>query len=387
MSALNTTTKPRLLFFSSSFFPIVGGAERQAQNLARILTIQGFSVQIVTRSYPGSPRHEEIDGVPVTRLFCGGPKITKIPLLFISSALFFFRHRKQFDIIHVFQLDSHAFIASILNIWLQKKIIVKMANIGRWGEMHRLQGFFGSWRKKIMIQGIHIFVSLCQDMVEELESNGVPRCKIQTIPTGVDVEHYQPVSKEKKTRLRHDLQLSEADRLVVFTGRLSQQKGLDVLFQAWRTIESEFPQASLLILGTGVESATLQNMVGELKLRNVKFLGQQAEVLPYLQAANLFCLPSRAEGFSNSLLEAMACGVPAVATAYGGARDIIIEGENGYLVQRDNIEMLQTKLALFLRHPDQSGLGKQARNSVVNHAAFPKVVKQYISLYQQLVSR
>jgi len=110
-------------------------------------------------------------------------------------------------------------------------------------------------------------------------------------------------------------------------------------------------------------------------------------VRPYLHAADIFVLPSLKEGLSNSLLEAMAVGLPVVATAVGGAPDLIEDGVNGYLLPPDPApEQVAETLAALLRAPDRAReMGRRARQTVVERCSFEVVGQKLLTLYQELL--
>jgi glycosyltransferase involved in cell wall biosynthesis len=109
------------------------------------------------------------------------------------------------------------------------------------------------------------------------------------------------------------------------------------------------------------------------------------DVLVYLQAADLFVLPSRAEGLSNALLEAMAAGLPVVATRVGGTADVIISGENGLLVPPEDASALAEALtSLFQNTARKEELGCAARRTVETRYAISSVAACYLELYQRL---
>lgn len=379
--------EPRVIISISSFFPIVGGAERQAQNLARILKARGIDVRIVTRAHPDAPAREIIDGVEVTRLPGAGPKPLKLACLLLASVFYFWRRRGTYDVVHIFQLDSHAFFAALLKPLMGgARLMVKMANLGPWGEMHRLRGLTGNWRKALFRRRIDLFTGTCTDVVGELAADGFAPEKVKIIPTGVDTEAFRPPTAEEKLAHRRELDLPADAPVAIFTGRLTAQKGVDTLLRAWQLVERRCPSAQLLVLGEGAEGERLRVMPAELGLKRVRFCGLQRAVRSYLQAADLFVFPSRADGLSNSFLEAMACGLPAVATSYGGARDIIRPGVNGCLVDIDAVGEMAEGIINCLTRPDRAAMAAAARSTAVDYASLTVVADKYLAEYRRLAA-
>jgi glycosyltransferase involved in cell wall biosynthesis len=119
----------------------------------------------------------------------------------------------------------------------------------------------------------------------------------------------------------------------------------------------------------------------------VLFAGPTDDVAPYLQAADLFVLPSVAEGLSNALLEAMASDLPTIATNVGGAYDLIEHGCNGLLIPPDSPPALQEAILMVLDDQQyRTGLSRRSREKVVQNYTLPLVAKQLQTLYDQLIA-
>jgi len=141
-------------------------------------------------------------------------------------------------------------------------------------------------------------------------------------------------------------------RVVVTVGRVSPEKGMDVLIQAFRMLRQNVEQVMLVLVGEGQERPSLERQVKALGLdRWVRFTGFTETPGDYLEGADLFVLPSRSEGIPNAVLEAMALGIPVVATAVGGVPEIITDGEDGRLVPPEDPGELAGAMAELLRDP------------------------------------
>jgi glycosyltransferase involved in cell wall biosynthesis len=173
-------------------------------------------------------------------------------------------------------------------------------------------------------------------------------------------------------------------------GRLHQQKGVDVLLEAVYQLLQQYPDRKfcLQLIGDGPQKNELLGLTEELGLSQyVVFFGKTDQVFKYLQQADVFILPSRAEGLSNALLEAMVCGLPVVVSKIPGNTDVIEHDQNGLLFAVDDSDSLATSLNSMLTQSDlRERLGEAARITANNHYNLDYVADCYIELYQDLLS-
>jgi len=181
----------------------------------------------------------------------------------------------------------------------------------------------------------------------------IPSEKITTIPHGIS----QPIAPLSQTEARGELlkktnlKISEKYIWIGAIANYYQTKGLDILIQALAKKKDSFQNVSCLLIGEGPERARLSKLISANRLDNLVYLvGTVAEASRYLPAFDLFVLPSRKEGYPYALLEAMAAGLPAVATAVGGIPSIIADKKNGLLVPPENVVALAEAIEHSLRH-------------------------------------
>ena len=192
--------------------------------------------------------------------------------------------------------------------------------------------------------------------------------------------------------LRERLALPRERRIAVFTGRLVTTKGLPGLLRAWRRVVAKYPDALLVLVGSG--GLGLQNCEAELRAyveahdlgRSVLFTGQVNAVHEYLQAADLFVFPSEREAFGISIIEAMACGLPVVTTAVDGIRDVVRPGVDALTIEPRDDEALAAAIMRALEGgPEIMQLGVAARRRAEQEFATDAVVEAYRALLAGLV--
>lgn len=180
---------------------------------------------------------------------------------------------------------------------------------------------------------------------------GHPANRVSVVQNAVELDHYRR-DRGKRAEMREHMGVSEEGiKVILGAGRLVYGKGFDVLVRAFSIVKP--PCAVLRIIGSGPEQGRLEELIRELGLSSrAELLPFVSDLRPYLWASDLFVLPSRSlEGFGLVLLEAMASGVPVIATAVGGPVDLVEEGRSGWLVEPGNVEHLAEKISEILDNP------------------------------------
>lgn len=210
---------------------------------------------------------------------------------------------------------------------------------------------------------------------------------INVLPNGVEIARYSPCS-EVRARVRRELGLS-ADALVVgFVGRLVDLKGVPTLLEALGNLLPVVPEIRALVVGSGPELGRLQDCVANsAALRGrVMFVGARDDVADLLKAMDIFVLPSLMEGMSNTILEAMATGVPVIATRVGGNPEIVTDAVAGYLFEPGDAVDLSKKLAtLLLDRGLRGSIGHEARKRILKDFSLEVMLTRYRELYLGLV--
>ena len=373
----------RVVMLSHGYFPRIGGAERQLAAVAPLLQAQGVDTHILTRRLPGTEAFERLDGVPVHRLPVPGPK-PLASLIFTLAALALIK-RLDPDLIHAHELISPATTAVIAKKLFSKPVIATLHGSGASSDVLRLKRRFGGQtRLRVLCREIDAFCVISDVVDRELAAEGVPQSKRIPIPNGVDVERFRPLPASEKAVLRSRLGFQKDAQIVIFVGRLVPEKQVGQLVSIWESIRSVFPQAWLLILGSGPEEKKLKQKADD----GILFLGEQFDVVPYLQASDLFVLPSQAEGLSLALLEALACGLPVIVSRVGGAPEVIRHMETGWLIPPEDTTALREAIVTLLRDEKlQYKLGGQARIRVVDNFSLVKMADRLCNLYSQTIEQ
>jgi sugar transferase (PEP-CTERM/EpsH1 system associated) len=230
------------------------------------------------------------------------------------------------------------------------------------------------------------FVTVSRDLERWLvEDVRVPARKVSTIPNGVDLTRFGP---GRQPDARRALGLPAEGIVVGTVGRLDPVKDQAGLVRAFATLMPAYPDALLVLAGDGPCRGELARLVTDLGADGrVRLLGECRDVAQALAAMDLFVLPSLAEGMSNTILEAMAVGLPVVATRVGGNRELVDEGETGRLVPPRDPRALADAVAGYLDDAHVRVLhGKASRRRASETFALERMYRAHESLYGRLLA-
>ncbi len=234
-------------------------------------------------------------------------------------------------------------------------------------------------------------VTVSRESAERLVREwGMPPSHMHTIPNGLDLDRYRPVaSRDEQRQIRHELGLPVEPPLALCVANMVPIKALDVLMHAWRQVRMMHRSAELLVAGDGPLRDELQREATAVGCGScVRFLGSRPDVDRLLRAADVFVLSSRYEACSIAVQEAMASGLPVVATDVGGTGELVAPAETGWLVPADRAEQLAERLQVALAdEPMRRRMGRAARDIAVQRFGLDRCIEQYASLYAKLVQR
>ena len=369
------------------FRPIVGGYERAAERLAQGLARQGHSVDVVTERRELSwPRWEQEAGVTVHRLWCR--PVPRWHTLTSAMSLFRFlaRRGRNYDIIHIHQYGPMAALAIAMGQRMGIKVVLKLTNTGYQGLDAALPATVLGRRIRSLHRRVDACVATSRRAADEAEAFGIVRQKIHRIPNALDVERFRPPTEGEKTQARKSLGLREGF-VAVNVCRLTAQKNHALLIDAWADGFASQENALLGILGDGPLKERLRDQIGQRGVdQSIRLLGQVSDPLTWYWAADLFVLSSDVEGLSNSLMEALCCGLPIVSTRVSGSEDVLEASSVGRLVEPGDRLALQAALReMFLDAAGRVRCGEAARTYAEARYALPVVVAQTLELYSGLL--
>jgi glycosyltransferase involved in cell wall biosynthesis len=198
--------------------------------------------------------------------------------------------------------------------------------------------------------------------------------KVTSVPSWVDTEMFKPLSEDEVKQLKKELlEIEEDAQIILFVGRLHPMKNIETLLYAYKTVVETHRNVILTVVGTGPEEKKCKELVERLGLTDkVKFLGHipSEKIARYYNIADMYVLTSLWEEWSNTIMEAMASGVPVIATSVGGNPHLVKDKETGFLVPPKDPNILAEKIRYVLDH--SSEMEKIASDAYLSIRKFSK---------------
>jgi len=360
------------------FPPISGGAELQAECLAIKLTSMDYPIEVLTRL---------LDNVSAPQELIGGVKVMRVTFPFayaftgnemVRTFRYLVENRHKYDIFHAHQAWGHAAAAVLVARCFHKKSIVKVACAGDFGDIEVLKNLKGGRNGLRILRQVDAIIAVSQEVEKELLRNGFSSQRIYHIPNGVDTDFFKrndPFPPWTKIRF-------------ILVGRRHYHKGIDIALQALSLIKKQglAQRIELRLYGRDFEGYDYRKMAVELGLDEmVEFLPFSDDIYDVYQSAHVFILPSRGEGLSNSLLEAMSMELPVIATRVSGTTDVVEDEKDGLLIPPESAPALAHAMLKIIQEPEFAlKIGQNARQKVLYKFSLDIVAQQYADLYQKL---
>jgi D-inositol-3-phosphate glycosyltransferase len=376
----------RVVILTPYFYPIIGGVESNAERLARYLISQGVPVQVLTKRIGrGLPDAEERDGIAIRRIGPDGERSSFGKWAMTPAIVrWLVTHRNDYGVVCCVDYRATGVAALLARRITGRPVVFQAQTTGvlsgdNVDPLLRRAGLSTSGPLAAFVKapiralygGADAFASISRDIEKETLASGVARERVWYLPNAIDMSHFRPVEPGERDRLRRELELP-LDRVVcLFVGRLSREKGVLELLEAWRMLK---PANALLVVAgpdmtghawdAGVPGRAFVARHG--LDASVRFVGPLSDVAPMIQASDLVVQPSHFEALGLSAIEALACGVPVVASAVGGLLDFIVDGDNGRLSPPENPAALAACIGPLLTDPAaRARLAARARASVL----------------------
>ena len=313
-------------------------------------------------------------------------------IFILLSSIWVFKTKGRFDAVHVLTVHHIGFLPAVLfKIIHRVPVFIKIQSLGAgFGINSRLSKNtgFALLRRKLagLVDG---YIAISKGIYDELKDVGIPADKIFFIPNGVDSRRFKPVDMKEKKQIRNRLGIP--DRFtILFTGSIHERKNPALIAEACTRLEGKWGDYNLLIAGPVRKNSPQIRKINELRAKcpqlekNIQIVGFRKNIIDFYRASDLFILPSEKEGMSNSLLEALSCGLATLTTRISGSEDLIEDGKNGYFISRNAesiAERIQSYMAAGQSLIDRHALN--ARRTITNSYDSRRILDRYLSLFQK----
>lgn len=384
----------RILIFSLNYYPNVGGADVAVKEITDRISPEDLEFHMVAHRFRRShPREEQVGRVVVHRVGNGSSRLAKFLYQFRAPLVAARLHRREhFDATWAIMAHSAGVPAALFKLFYPR---VPMLLTLQEGDplpyiehtMRPLWPLFSlAFTRADAVQAISTFLA---DWARRRGARG----SIDVIPNGVDIGHFSRVhSSAAVTITRQSLGARQGDTLLVTTSRLVTKNAVDDVIRALVALPSS---VRFIVYGVGPDETALKVLARELDVESrVRFMGQALhEDLPLaLAACDIFVRPSRSEGMGNSFVEAMAAGLPVIATQEGGIGDFLFDGKRnpdkeptGWAVDKDSPEQIVRAVEDILAHPEQVKLvTENAKQLVTEKYDWSLIARQMAGLFDHL---
>ncbi|MGA3210363.1 MAG: glycosyltransferase [Terriglobales bacterium] len=367
----------KVLFVVDSFN--VGGTEHQVAEMSCRLPKGEFDLTVCCLKREGQfLKKVEETGIEVVQFSPGGTLISAHAGRQIIRLAWFIRQR-GFEIVHAHDLWSNLMGIPAAFLAHTPLIICSRRDLGH-------LSWYTPGRERIIeaIQWLSGRVVANSAAVKEmiLAGGGISDCKVVVLHNGVDFGKFATARGDRSVLFPG---VSARRRLVAVVANMhSEVKGHSFLIDAAAVVCRVHSEVLFALIGDGEMREQFERRVADLELQdNFLFLGEQPDVAERLRCCDLFVLPSVAEGMPNALLEAMAAGLPAVATRVGGAREIIEDGISGVIVEPRSASALAEGILRILRSPDMAAdMARSGQERVRNEFSFESLIHKLTVLYR-----
>jgi len=367
------------------FYPHVGGTEKVVLDLCHNLVLNGHEVCVFTLNIPKTKEEEVFNNIKIMRV--NAWELT--PITGFQSAFSFkawFKLQKTIedfkpDIIHA---HHQFFFTTLIGMLLKKRHHIPTVTTLHLGSIDFIFGFKGIVIRKIermmgriINNNSDIVIAGSKNLKENGIKIGIDPAKSTIIPNAVDLSYFKMIRT-----------YSAKPRNVVFIGRLISAKGPDILIRSAKVVSEKIPDVKFNIVGDGPLKKKIEEYVKKNNLtKNITILGKIAEIRDMMKASDIYVRPSLVDGMPYGILEAMAAGLPVIATDVAGTSDIITHSKTGYLVKAGNVKELADAIIELLKNPDYlENMAINGLDFVTSNYGWQDIYAAYDNCYQKLLA-
>lgn len=351
----------------------VGGAETLLVNMIRKFDRDILLPEVCCLKQPGPLGEEIADEVPVHAQLINGRTDVKV-----LGRLVHLMKSRRIDAVVTVGAGDKMFWGRIAAWWTGVPVITSALHSTGWPD-----GI--GWLNRQLTSITHGFIAVANAHGQHLvQREKLPADRVFVIPNGIDTQRFAPASDP--AQLRRQLQLPPAGPLVTIVAALRPEKNHARFLRIAKTVRERVPSAQFLVVGDGPQRHELERTTAALGLAEcVHFLGSRSDIPEILAASDLFALTSDNEASPVSIMEAMSCGLPVVATHVGSVDEMVAAGVTGYCVEKTDESQFASRIVEILKcRQTQRQLGVAGRARVAQFGSLGAMVRGYEQLLASL---
>jgi glycosyltransferase involved in cell wall biosynthesis len=349
------------------------GAEAVILNLSRTLNRQGHTSVLGIFSNSANPNlqlHECAlqEGIESHLISCRGQVDRTVPatiraLAASTGADLIHAHGYKADVyVYLAMRGSRTPLVSTCHTWYDDDLLLWMYGVA----------------DRLVLRRYKTVIAVSEEVKQRLIDSGVSPGRIQFIRNGIDLRPFDAAVPSLRA-----LGTAPGTLLVGWVGRLTRDKGPDILLRAVAKVHSEFPDARFILVGEGPYRTEIERLISELGIGDsVQLQGRRMDMPAVYASFDMMVSSSRREGLPMAILEGMASGLPWVATSVGAVPIVVRDGQTGVLVPPDNVEMLAKSLARMMRNTEERArMGIAARRLTESEFSAERMTEEYLRVY------
>ena len=340
----------------------VGGAEGQLAELVRALD-GAFEPYVYSLGEAAPALAGRLAAAGVTVRFVPGRGVGRLRELTRSL------RNDRIELLHSWLFIANAYAAAAYTLGAGRRLITSARNC-------KVQGRISQLANAIAFRLSDAIVVNSTDVARFVVRHyRAPMPRIRTVHNGVDAERFQPATSEP------------AIPTIITIGRMVRQKNHELFIRAAGKIAAERPDVRFVLVGDGPLRREIEAQVGASGLsERVILTGERRDVEDLLRSASMFWLTSRWEGMPNVVLEAMASGLPVIATDVGGVRELVREGEEGFVVPSEDTEAFVSRTRLLLADPDRRRVLSANARRRADQFSTPRMSAALATIYHEVMT-
>jgi len=383
-----------VLLVTGAYYPEISAAAVQCRAVSARMRERVHVSVLTTAVTAGLPEQQRVDDVDVHRVLVDVSSRRSKAMASMRMASSLLRYRGTYDIIHVHGFSQKNVAVAVMSRVLRKPLVMTLHTAGQdEPEVVRRRGPAAYWA----FTAPQLVMAVSAQLEARWRAAGLQTDRIRMSPNGIDTNRFRPADAAERDALRDSLGWARSRQVLLFVGFFSRDKRPDLLFRAWRRLDADRRPQLVFVGAKGTGYYEIDDAIREEIRREaagigasdrVTFVEPTHDVDRCFRAADLFVLPSVREAHPLALLEAMACGLPVVATRLPGATDAIIdEGVTGRLVTPDDEAALSAAIAGLLANPQAAReMGQRARETVSSRYDIQRTADAWVDAYETVLS-